>query len=167
VDQAFAIWRRVGGRATPMAESARVAPGRGAERRRKRLPSCSTSVSVSESRSAITAGQEARAPVAAEQHGQDHLIDPSTPSIRQSSRQRSAARSEPPQNSRCSTVRNAAHSGEKSCLRAFARRSITPRQPVSSHTRSKASAGSSSFPVTPNYINALPVVVMRQLLKIS
>ena len=32
-------------------------------------------------------------------------------------------------------------SSEKSCLRAPARRSITPRQPVSSHTRSKASAG--------------------------
>src|SRR5271165_6005400 len=61
--------------------------------------------------------------------------------MRQSSRQRSAARSEPPQNRRCSTVRNAARSSEKSCLRALARRSITPRQPVSSHTRSKASAG--------------------------
>ena len=74
MDQAFAIWRRVGGRATPMAESARVAPGRGAERSRKRLPSCSTCVSVSESRSAIPAGQEARAPVAVEENGQDHLV---------------------------------------------------------------------------------------------
>ena len=62
VDQASAIWRKVGGRATPRAESARLAAGRGAERSRKRLPSCSTSVSVSESRSAMTAGQEARAP---------------------------------------------------------------------------------------------------------
>src|SRR5271165_961938 len=39
--------------------------GRGAERRRKRLPSCSTSVSVKESRSAMTVGHEARAPLAA------------------------------------------------------------------------------------------------------
>src|SRR5271166_1465159 len=53
------------GRATPTAGSERLAPGRGAERSRKRLPSCSTSVSVSESRSAITAGQEARAPLSA------------------------------------------------------------------------------------------------------
>ncbi len=51
--------RRVGGRARPRAESARLAAGRGAERRRKRLPSCSTSVSVSESRSAMTVGQDA------------------------------------------------------------------------------------------------------------
>src|SRR5271166_4248647 len=64
VDQASAIWRRVGGRATPRAASARLATGRGAERKRKRLPSCSTSVSVSESRSAITAGQEAPASAA-------------------------------------------------------------------------------------------------------
>ena len=59
----------------------------------------------------------------------------------ESSRQRSAARSEPPHNRRCNTVRNAARSSAKSCLRALARRSITPRQPVSSHTRSKASDG--------------------------
>jgi hypothetical protein len=65
VDQASAIWRRVGGRATPRADSARLAAGRGAERSRKRLPSCSTSVSVSESRSASTSGQEARAPLPA------------------------------------------------------------------------------------------------------
>src|SRR5208283_5256314 len=65
VDQAFATWWSVGGRATPRAERARLAPGRGVERKRKRLPSCSTSVSVSESRSAITAGQEARAPAPA------------------------------------------------------------------------------------------------------
>src|SRR6202051_5151879 len=49
-DQASASWRRVGGRATPAARRARLAAGRGAERRRKRLPSCSTSVSVSESK---------------------------------------------------------------------------------------------------------------------
>ena len=42
---------------------------------------------------------------------------------------------------RWSTVRNAARSSENSWLRAPRRRSITPRQPVSSHTRSKASAG--------------------------
>src|SRR5271166_4626735 len=65
VDQASAIWRRVGGRATPRAASAREAAGRGAERSRKRLPSCSTSASVSESRSAMTSGQEARALLAA------------------------------------------------------------------------------------------------------
>src|SRR5262249_37711834 len=61
VNQASTIWRRVGGRATPRADSAREAAGRGAERMRKRLPSCWTSVSVSESRSAMTSGQEARA----------------------------------------------------------------------------------------------------------
>src|SRR5271165_6440354 len=65
VDQASAIWRRVGGRATPRAASAREAAGRVAERSRKRLPSCSTSASVSESRSAMTSGQEARALLAA------------------------------------------------------------------------------------------------------
>src|SRR5271165_6998000 len=53
VNQASMIWRSVGGRATPRAESARLAPERGDERMRKRLPPCSTSVSVSESRSAI------------------------------------------------------------------------------------------------------------------
>src|SRR6202042_1780915 len=45
VDQACAIWRRVGGRATPRAASARVAAGRGAERMRKGLPACLASVS--------------------------------------------------------------------------------------------------------------------------
>src|SRR5208282_761602 len=38
-DQASASWRTVGGRATPAARSARLAAGRGAERRIKRLPS--------------------------------------------------------------------------------------------------------------------------------
>src|SRR6202162_5999212 len=57
-DQSLAIWRTVGGRATPAARRARLAAGRGAERRRKRLPSCSTSVSVNESRSARISGQE-------------------------------------------------------------------------------------------------------------
>src|SRR5208283_4378286 len=65
VNQAVAIWRKVGGRATPRAENAWAAAGRGAERKRKRLPSCLTSVSVSESKSAITSGQEARAHLAA------------------------------------------------------------------------------------------------------
>src|SRR5664279_3202169 len=60
VDYASPTWRTVGGRATPRAESARLAVGRGAERSRKRLPSCSTCVSVRESRSAITSGQEVR-----------------------------------------------------------------------------------------------------------
>jgi hypothetical protein len=39
----------VGGRATPVARKARLAAGLGAERRRKRAPSCSISISVSES----------------------------------------------------------------------------------------------------------------------
>src|SRR5271166_369040 len=58
--QAWASWRTVGGRATPTARSARLAAGRGAERNRKRLPSCSSSVSVNDSRSAKISGQEAR-----------------------------------------------------------------------------------------------------------
>jgi len=45
-DQGWASCRTVGGRATPAARKARLAAGRGAERRTKRLPSCSTSVSV-------------------------------------------------------------------------------------------------------------------------
>jgi hypothetical protein len=36
-DQASASWRTVGGKATPAARKARLAAGRGAERRRKRL----------------------------------------------------------------------------------------------------------------------------------
>ena len=46
--QASASWRTVGGKATPAARRARLAAGRGAERSRKRLPSCSISVSVNE-----------------------------------------------------------------------------------------------------------------------
>src|SRR5271154_1167877 len=57
-DQASASCRMVGGRATPEARRARLAAGRGGERRRKRLPSCSTSVSVNELRSATISGQE-------------------------------------------------------------------------------------------------------------
>ena len=57
-DQASASCRTVGGRATPAARRARLAAGRGGVRSRKRLPSCSTSVSVNESRSARTFGQE-------------------------------------------------------------------------------------------------------------
>ena len=50
-----------------------------------------------------------------------------------------AARS--PQNRRCRTVRNTARSSAKSYLRELARLSTTSRQPVSSHKRSKTSAG--------------------------
>src|SRR5271170_2866402 len=57
-DQSSASCRTVGGRATPVARRARLAAGRGVERRRKRLPSCSTSVSVNELRSATISGQE-------------------------------------------------------------------------------------------------------------
>src|SRR5271168_4669252 len=57
-DQSSASCRTVGGRATPEARRARLAAGRGGERRRKRLPSCSTSVSVNESRSARMASQD-------------------------------------------------------------------------------------------------------------
>src|SRR5208283_4303150 len=57
-DQSLASCRTVGGRATPVARRARLAAGRGVERRRKRLPSCSTSVSVNELRSATISGQE-------------------------------------------------------------------------------------------------------------
>ena len=57
-DQVSAICRTVGGRATPAARRARLAVGRGGVRNRKRLPSCSTSVSVNESRSARMSGQE-------------------------------------------------------------------------------------------------------------
>ncbi len=67
-DQASASWRTVGGRATPAARRARLAAGRGAERRRKCLPSCSTSVSVSESRSARTAGGRSYGEVDSSQH---------------------------------------------------------------------------------------------------
>jgi DNA-binding transcriptional LysR family regulator len=56
--QAWSTWRTVGGRATPAAESARLAAGRGGERSRKHLSSCSTLVSVSESRSARISGHE-------------------------------------------------------------------------------------------------------------
>src|SRR5271170_8203803 len=42
-DQSSASCRTVGGRATPVARRARLAAGRGVERRRKRLPSCSGS----------------------------------------------------------------------------------------------------------------------------
>src|SRR5271165_1310664 len=55
-DQASASWRTVGGRATPAARRARLAAGRGAERRRKCLPSCST-----RSRSASRGRREYRA----------------------------------------------------------------------------------------------------------
>ena len=44
--------------ATPAARRARLAEERGAERTMKRLPSCSISVSVNESRSAMISGQE-------------------------------------------------------------------------------------------------------------
>src|ERR1700692_544863 len=57
-DQALLTWRTVGGSATPVAASARLAAGRGGERSRKHLSSCSTLVSVSESRSARMSGQE-------------------------------------------------------------------------------------------------------------
>ena len=53
----LAVWpiqRTVGGSATPAARSERLAAGRGAERSRRRLPSCSISVSVSASRSAMS-----------------------------------------------------------------------------------------------------------------
>jgi hypothetical protein len=53
-DQAWLTGRTVGGSATPDAESARLAAGRS----RKHLSSCSTLVSVSESRSARMSGQE-------------------------------------------------------------------------------------------------------------
>src|SRR6516225_5937163 len=56
--QEAAASRTVGGSATPAARKARLAAGRGAERTIKRLPSCSISVSVSESRSAMICGQE-------------------------------------------------------------------------------------------------------------
>src|SRR6195256_2505190 len=57
-DQPAAASRTVGGRATPAARTARLAAGRGAERTPKRLPSCSISVSVNDSRSAMISGQE-------------------------------------------------------------------------------------------------------------
>jgi hypothetical protein len=64
-DQAEAS-RTVGGSATPAARIiARLAAGRGVERTVKRLPSCSISVSVSESRSAMISGQEPERPSAA------------------------------------------------------------------------------------------------------
>src|SRR5215475_6428622 len=63
VDQS--AWRTVGGSATPAARKARLAAGRGAERTTKRLPSCSISVSVSESRSAMICRQEPARPSAA------------------------------------------------------------------------------------------------------
>ena len=50
--------RTVGGSATPAARRARLAAGRGAERTMKRLLSCSISVSVNKSRSAMVSGQE-------------------------------------------------------------------------------------------------------------
>src|SRR5262249_24803238 len=56
--QEAAASRTVGGSATPAARKARLAAGRGAERTMKRLLSCSISVSVSESRSAMICGQE-------------------------------------------------------------------------------------------------------------
>src|SRR5271157_3467826 len=59
-DQSSASCRIVGGRATPAAQRARLAAGRGGERRRKRLPSCSTSVSVNELRSATISGQRTK-----------------------------------------------------------------------------------------------------------
>src|SRR6478735_2724170 len=49
----------------PAARKAKLAAGRGAERTMKRLPSCSISVSVSESRSAMISGQEPDRPNAA------------------------------------------------------------------------------------------------------
>src|ERR1700676_2384669 len=57
-DQAWLTWRTVGGRATPVAASARLAAGRGGERSRKHLSSCSTLVAVSESRSERMSGHE-------------------------------------------------------------------------------------------------------------
>ncbi len=48
----------MGGRAAPAARKARLAAGRGAERRTKSLPFCSTSVSVNESSSTRMAGQD-------------------------------------------------------------------------------------------------------------
>ena len=60
--QAASIWRTVGGSATPAACSARLAAARGAVRTRKRLPSCSTSVSASESRSKRISGHQKRLP---------------------------------------------------------------------------------------------------------
>jgi hypothetical protein len=63
----------VGGSATPAARRAAVTAARGAERSRKRLPSCSTSVSVSASKVdgevALAAGfQEAPIPGVTDQH---------------------------------------------------------------------------------------------------
>ena len=55
----------------------------------------------------------------------------------------SAARSEPGSNSRCSTVRNTARSRSNWNARSPASSPITRRQPVSCHSRSKASAGPS------------------------
>src|SRR6516225_4876394 len=55
----------------------------------------------------------------------------------------SAARSEPGSNSRCSTVRNTARSRSNWNPRSLASPPITRRQPVSCHSRSKASAGPS------------------------
>src|SRR6202171_5792039 len=57
-DQAWLTGRTVGGSATPEAESARLAAGRGGERSRKHLSCCSTLVSVSESKAARMSGQE-------------------------------------------------------------------------------------------------------------
>jgi hypothetical protein len=62
LDQAEASRTAVGS-ATPAARIARLAAG--VERTMKRLPSCSISVSVSESRSAMISGQEPDRPNAA------------------------------------------------------------------------------------------------------
>jgi hypothetical protein len=59
VRQASSGCRTVGGRATPVARSARLAAGREAERTTKRLP-CSNSVSVRESRSATMSARSPR-----------------------------------------------------------------------------------------------------------
>jgi hypothetical protein len=60
--QAAVIACTVGGSATPAARSARLAAGRGGARSKKRLASCSTSVSVSVSRSAMVAGHDPSRP---------------------------------------------------------------------------------------------------------
>src|SRR4029077_10811088 len=64
-DQPAVVTRTVGGNATPVARRARLAAGHGAERTTKRLPSCSISVSVSESKSAMISDQEPERPSAA------------------------------------------------------------------------------------------------------
>ncbi len=57
-NQSLAIDCTLGGSATPAACKARLAAGLGVDRSMKRLPSCSTSVSVNASRSPMMAGHD-------------------------------------------------------------------------------------------------------------